>query len=308
MVTTLITSDHPRGRQYIALCRAVYDKAKLDESRAQRLNENGGELTAGLKKLIEQLSISNQYAGEEVASSYTYPKGYKRPKLISQQIDSLAKIFGLSLGCTSEFVDKVLPKLTLPDGAEGWFAIPSVDALASRFFPKVNDPAERYRCAVNLVLAKIGESRKFYNYHDGQITAECFRINSRTAHALDILAEQQKGDILIVAGQFGKRHAGRSVRRAREVMVGCSEFGGYTLAVGSMLLVHPERLVSYDDLWMDIPGDEFDPGADGSFGYAPDFRFNDDRVRFHMRWVRFHMRWVSRPHEHCGSVSLFLPQ
>jgi len=300
-MATLITSDDPKGRQYIALCRAVYDKTRLDEDRAQRLNENGGELQAGLKKLIEQLSVSNQYANEQVVSNYGYPKGYKGgPKPISQQIDLLAKIFRLSLGYTSEFVEKILPKLALPDGAEGWFAIPSVDALASRFFPEVKNSAERYCRAVQLILAKIGGSRKFYNYREGQLTTDRFHLNTRTAHALDILAEQQKGDIWIVGAQFGKRHAGRSVRRAREVMVG-SEFGGYTLAVGSMLITHPDRLVSYDDLWMDVPGDEFDPHADGSFDNTPFFNFYVDKVKFDTHRVYY-------PIEYYGSVSLFLPQ
>lgn len=300
MLNTLITSRDPKGLQFMNLCAGVYDKAKLDESHAQRLNENGGELTAGLKKLIEQLSFSNRYANEEVASNYRYPKSYEGPKPISEQIDILAKIFGLSLGYTSEFVEKTLPTLTLPDGAEGWFAIPSIDALTVRFFPEVTDPKKRLCKAVNLILAKIGESRKFSNYREGQLTPDRFRLNARTAHALDLLAEQQKGDIWIVGGQFGKRHAGRSVRRAREVMVG-PEFGAHTVAVSSMLLTHPKRLASYNTLWFDVPGDEFDPGTDGSFGSAPCFSFLDGRAGFSTGWV-------SSPNGYFGSVSLFPPQ
>jgi len=305
MSTTLITSRDPEGLQFTGLCEAVYDKARLDESRAQRLNENGSEFTTGLKKLVEQLSISNRYAGEEITSSCTYPNEYKGPKPISQQIDALAKIFGLSLGYTSgytsEFVEKVLSTLALPDGAEGWFAIPSIDALASRFFPKVKDPEKRSCRAANLILAKIEKSRKFYSYsYDRQLTPDRFRLSARTAHMLDLLAGQQKGDIQIVGGSFGKRHAGRSVRRMKEVFVG-PEFGGHTVAVGSMLLTHPERLVSYDDLWVDAPGDEFDPGAHDSFDCAPCFSVHDSRVKFDSHWG-------GRPDGHCGSVSLFLPQ
>ena len=77
-------------------------------------------------------------------------------------------------------------------------------------------------------------------------------------------------------------------------------FGGYTVAVGSMLLTHPERLVSINDLWIDVAGDEF-AGADGSFGRAPFFDFDDGGVGFGTDWV------VS-PCEDCGSASLFLPQ
>jgi hypothetical protein len=167
----------------------------------------------------------------------------------------------------------------LPDGAEGWFAIPSIDALASRFFPKVMDPKERLCAASNLILQKIGESRRFCNYREGELLPDRFRLNGRTAHALDLLAEQQKGDILIVGGNFGKRHAGRSVRSAREVFIG-PEFGGHTIGIGSMLLTHPERLVSFDDLWVDVPGDEFDPDANGRFDRMPCFYFHNNRIKF----------------------------
>ncbi len=294
-----ITTRDPKGLKFVSIIEAAYNKAGLSEEEAQRVNDTPGlsELVGGF---ITENRRANRYASEELKSNYAYPKGYAGPKPLSTQIDVLAKIFNLSLGYTIEFVEKVLPTLTLPEGAEGWFAIPSIDALAARFFPEIKDPAERYCRATNLILEKIGASRKFYNYREGQLTTDRFRLSARTAHALNLLAEQQKGDIWIVGGQFGKRHAGRSVRRAREVMSG-PEFGGYTLAAGSMLLTHPERLVSYNDLWMDVPDDEFDPGSDGSFDVAPDFRFGDGRVRFAACWVGLAF-------EFCGSVSLFLPQ
>jgi hypothetical protein len=296
----LITSKDPKGLHALGLFEAAYNKAGLDDAQAQRLNERGGELKDGISALIRQLIVTDLYKAEEVKSSYTYPRGYKGPKPLSQQIDALAGAFGLSLGGTTEFIDKTLPTLALPNGSEGWFAIPSIAALAARHFPEVKDPKERYTRAVELVLAKIGESRSFYNYRDGEILPDRWRLNARTAHALDILAEQQPGDIWIVGGQFGKRHAGRSVRRAREVMVG-PEFGGYAVAAGSMLLTHPERLVSYDDLWYDVPGDEFDPHADGAFDGAPYFGFRGGRVGFDAYFV-------GSPRDGDGSVSLFLPQ
>ena len=309
-MTTSITSGQKKQYQRLIEDAASFGrnlalkKVPLDKDGLQRLFEKGDDLKSAVAEVIvaqtRELSRANQFANEEVKSSYKYPKEYKGPKPLSQQIDALAKIFGLSLGYTSEFVEKVLPALTLPDGAEGWFAIPSVDALAARFFPEVKDPQKRLCAASNLVLAKIGESRTFQNYRAGQLTPDRFRLNARTAHALDVLAEQQKGDIWIVGGSFGKRHAGRSVRRAREVFVG-QEFGGHTVAAGSMLLTHPERLISYDDLRMDIPGDEFDPDADGSFGGAPLLVFVGDGVGFGTGWV-------DGPYGGCGSVSLFLPQ
>ncbi len=253
MSQTLITSRDPKGLHATGLFEAVYNKSKLDDARAQRLNERGGELQDGIAKLIAELSVSDQYANEEVRSNYTYPKEYKGPKPINDQIKAIAKIFGLDPSHALEFA-KTLPEL--PNGAEGWFAIPSVDALAAKHFPEVTDPIQKYCQAVQLVHTKIADSRSFYNYREGQITPAQLRVHARTAHALDLIAEAQKGDILIVAAQLGMRHRGKSVRRAREVFV-ANEFGLGSLAVGSIVLTHPERLVRWEELDMDCSGDEF---------------------------------------------------
>ena len=297
MSQTLITSRDPKGLHAVGLFEAVYNKSKLDEARAQRLNERGGELQDGIAKLIAELSVSNQYANEEVRSSYTYPKEYKGPKPIADQIKALAKIFDLDPSHAIEFV-KNLP--ALPEGAEGWFAIPSVDALAKKHFPEVTDPVQKYCQAVQLVHTKIAASRSFYNYREGQITPAQLRVHARTAHALDLIAETQKGDILIVAAQLGMRHRGKSVRRAREVFV-ANEFGLGSLAVGSIVLTHPERLVRWEELDMDCSGDEFSPGADGGFSRSPCFYF-DGGVWFVARFVGV------PPRDGFGSVSGFLSQ
>lgn len=297
MSQTLITSRDPKGLHAVGLFEAVYNKSKLDDARAQRLNERGGELQDGIAKLIAELSVSNQYANEEVRSNYAYPKEYKGPKPIADQVKALAKILDLDSSQALEFA-KNLP--ALPDGAEGWFAIPSVDALAKKHFPEVTDPAQKYCQAVQLVHAKIAASRSFYNYREGQITPAQLRVHARTAHALDLVAEKQPGDILIIAAQLGMRHRGRSVRRAREVFVG-SEFGLGSLAVGSIVLTHPERLVRREELDMDCSGDEFSPGADGDFSKSPFFYFSDGVVKFDTLFV-------GNPHGLFGSVSGFLSQ
>jgi len=297
MSQTLITSRDPKGLHATGLFEAVYNKSKLDEARAQRLNERGGELQDGIAKLIAELSQSNQYANEEVRSSYTYPKEYKGPKPINDQIKAIAKIFGLDPSHALEFA-KTLPEL--PSGAEGWFAIPSVDALAAKHFPEVTDPTQKYCQAVQLVHTKIADSRSFYNYREGQITPAQLRVHARTAHALDLIAETQNGDILIVAAQLGMRHRGKSVRRAREVFV-ANEFGLGSLAVGSIVLTHPERLVRWEELDMDCSGDEFAPGAGGDFSESPYFYFSVGKVRFVTNFVDL-------PGGNFGSVSGFLSQ
>ena len=297
MSTILITSRDPKGLHATGLFEAVYNKAKLDDVRAQRLNECGGELQEGIAKLIAKLSMSDQYANEEVRSNYMYPKEYKGPKPIVDQVKAIAKIFGLDPSQSLKFA-RNLP--ALPDGAEGWFAIPSVDALAKKHFPEVTDPAQKYCQVVQLVNVKITASRLFYNYLERQITLAQLRVHARTAHALDLIAETQKGDILIIAAQLGMRHRGKSVRRAREVFQ-TNEFGLGAFATGIMLLTHPEREVQWEQLHVDCPGDEFAPKADGTFSHALIFFFNDGKVKF----AASRLGYADRNY---GSASAFLPQ
>lgn len=295
MTTESITSN--QRKQVVRFMEDGLDALRLDKDGAQRIIENGGEFQVGLKELIEKYSITNQFADEEVESSYTYPREYRGPKPINDQIKAIAGIFGLDPSHALEFA-KTLPEL--PMGAEGWFAIPTVDAVAAKHFPEVTDPADRYCRAVELVLERIGKSRKFYNYREGQITPNRLRQHVRTLNALGKLAETQKGDILIVAVQYGMRHRGRSVRRARECFVG-NEFGLGAFAVGCMALVHPERYVRWEELDTDCAGDEFAPFADGDFSHAPVFDFSDGKVRFYAFWFDDAVGYF-------GSVSAFLPQ
>lgn len=291
MSSTLITSRDPKGRQATSIFEAAYNDAKLDDDKAQLLNERGGELKSGILNLISELLVSNQYADEEVRSTYGYPRKYK-VKPLAQQIDELRKRFPeLSLEATQEFIEKVLPTLKLPERAEGWFAIPRWEKLAAT-----------YKEAVELVLCKIAETRKFTNYREGQLGPDRLRQHARSIEMWARLGEQQKDhETLVVPAQFGFMHRGRSVRRAREVFM-ASEFGLGTFANGIMLLTHPERRVSYDDLWIDCAGDEYDyPGDDVRFGSAPYFLFDDG-------WVEFGAGWVDRASVHYGAASGWFPQ
>ena len=281
-----------------------FTKRTLTKDGAQALHANGNNIVAGLRDKVfamyDEITVTDKFADEEVSSSYVYPKEYRGVKPIGAQVDIIAKAFGLSLGYTSDFIEKVLPTMTLPEGAEGWFAIPSVEAIAKRHFPEVTDPSDRYCRAVELILEKLGKSRSFYNYCEGEITPRQLRQHARTLHALDWIVEQQKGDILIVPAQFGMGQRGRSVRRARECFK-ANEFGLGALAVGSMALTHPERFVRWEQLHTDCAGDEFAPTAGGGFSRSPLFRFGDVKLRFDAGGV-------SDVYGGYGSASGFVPQ
>lgn len=294
----LITSDDPKGRQATDLFRGAYNKAQLTDEQAQRLNENrGGEFTAELLQLIQKCSVTNQYADEVVSSSYTYPGEYKGPKPIDEQIRTIASLFGLDWTQAMEFA-KNLP--TLPEGSEGWFAIPKVSSVGKKYFPAITDPATQYCEAVKLVFTKLAKNRSFTNYRDGEIVPSKLRQHARTVDFLERMEAEQTGDILILDVQYGMRHRGKSVRRARETFAS-NEFGLGAFALGCMALVHPERYVRWEELDTDCAGDEFSPDADGVFSGAPIFCF--DGVR-----LEFGAGDVSDARGGCGSASGFIPQ
>lgn len=273
----------------------------LDKDGAQRVHEHGGEFAEAIRLAVvaslENLSVADKYKGEEVRVAYGYPKEYKGPKPIEEQIKAIAEIFNLDPAEALEYA-KNLP--ALPSGAEGWFAVPSVDAVANKHFPEVTDSAEEYCKVLELVHQKLAKSRSFYNYRDGEIDTDHVRVSTRTLEAMQKIVEEQKGDILIIAAQLGKRHGGRSVRRAREVFVS-NEYGLTSVAVGSIALVHPERFVRWEELDMDCAGDEWSPSADGDFSESPCFRFVGSLV-----W--FATYYVSHAHAYYGSASGFSPQ
>ena len=298
-----VTTRDPKGLKFISIVEAAYNKAGLTMEEAQRVNDAPG-LSDLVRTFIAVNRSRNQCTDEEVDSGYTYPPEYQGPKPIKEQIETIAKIFDLDPSQALEFV-KNLPALEsfVPADAlqwTGWFAIPSVDALAKKHFPEVTDPAEKYCRAVQLVHAKIASSRSFCNFRKGEITPAQFRVHARTAQALEQLASTQPGDILVIAAQLGIYHRGRSVRRAREVFV-ANEFGLGSVAGGSIALTHPERFVRWKELDMDLPGDEFSPVADGVFSHSP-------CLVFYLVKLGFDTNRIGYAHDFYGSASAFVPQ
>lgn len=293
MTTQSITSaaiTDGQKKQYLRFVEDATEKALketgLDKDGIQKLIEHGDEFQSRIIAAIGELSVSNQFADEEVESEYGYLSGYS-PKPFADQIARLKALFP-ELGDT----DLELASQPLPANAEGWFPIPRWEKIS-----------RTYHEACLKVFTLIGQTRdgKFYNYREGEIDPRHLRQHERSVAMWKKVGDAQKDrDILVVPAQFGLRHRGRSVRRAREVM-NASEFGLGAFAVGIMLLTHPERLMTYDDLWIDCAGDEFAPGADGRFVGAPFFDFIDGRVKFGA--IDF-----AYARDDYGSASGFLPQ
>lgn len=297
--TAKVNDRDPKGLKFMSIVGTAYSKAGLTEEEAQRVNDAAGlkDLIAGF---IEENRHTDKFKDEEVESSYGYLSGYKRPKGLIQQSNDLQILFPGGIGMMNQdMLGKIeREKLPLPEHTDDWFAIPNWIK-----HPKIFGTS--YAQAVQTVLDKIKETRgRFYNWREGQINDKQLRQTSRSVEFWKRLSEAQGDpDILIVAAQFGLRHRGRSVRRAREIMTGTAgEFGLGAFATGIMLLTHPERLKQLDDLWIDCAGDEFDdPGSGVRFDDVPSFFWHHDGVEFGTRWC-------DRADDYCGSVSGFFPQ
>lgn len=267
---------------------------ELDEAALDELLDNGDTARARVIEVVtktaRELSVTNQFADEEVSSNYAYPAEYKGPRSIREQVKMVAEMFGLDAAPTIKWLDEN-PDMKLPSGAEGWFAVPRWQKLGAT-----------YNEAFAVVLKKIAESRKFYNYREGVLGPEYLRQTDRKIQMMEKLAEEQGNpDILIVPAQFGLKYRGCSVRRARVKMPKKTEFGLGAFEVGIMTLVHPERFVRWEQLHVDCAGDEYSPGADGQFGPAPIFLFRGGRLEFYAGW------FVSA-RDHYGSASGAVPQ
>ncbi len=266
----------------------VFNDGVLDKDGAQKLIANGDELQARVIGAIRELSVPNEFADEEVESTYGYLSGYKpNNRSIAEQVKRLQELLP-GIGCTNE----KLAEQPLPEGAEGFFAIPRWQKVGKTY-------EEALQKALDLI--KQTRNGKFYNYREGQIGPDRLRLRAKTAKALETLGQQQEGnDILVIPCQFGLRHRGRSVRRALEVMPGM-EFGNDPFTVACMILTHPERLADYNDLWIDCAGAEYDCDEDGSFDGAPYFSFDGGGVEFGGRYA-------DNANGYYGSSSGFLPQ
>lgn len=258
-------------------------KTSLNKDEIQKLIENGDEFQKRIITAVRELSKINQFSEEESESDSGYSSDYKN-KGIAEQTNRLRELFpGIS------YANKNLSEQNLPLNAEGWFAIPRWEKIATT-----------YGEAVQKVFNMIKETRNgaFFNYREKQIGPRYLRQTNKSNKAFQKIGDEQKDyDILIVPAQFGLYHRGRSVRRVREIM-NKREFGLGVFAVGIMLLTHPERLQQYEDLWIDCPGDEFSPN-NSEFSESPCFKIGEGDVEFGTFWI-------GQGSEDYGSVSGFI--
>lgn len=140
------------------------------------------------------------------------------------------------------------------------------------FIPHWKQIDATYSGAVQKILDAIKSTRPFYNWREGKIDESHLRQTDRKIKAWE------GKEYLSIDAQLGEKYKGKSVTTARKLME-ANEFGLGWYEMGIILLTHPDVLTSYDDLWIDCPGDEFSPDGDGEFSEAPSFGFSDGRLR-----------------------------
>jgi hypothetical protein len=199
-------------------------------------------------------------------NQFDYPSDYQVKPLVEQHT--------LLLRYFPQLRDRGAVFSPLPRGAEGYFAIPRWEKIA----PTYGEALEKVFVALNN-----SRSGKIHNYRDGKLGPDYLREEKQSRMMWERLASQQGADIIVVPAQFGMFHRGQSVRRARE-SVWENEFGLGAYHVAIMLLTHPERLATGNELWVYAPGDEYSYRADGQFELAPIFYFRSGEIGFDVIW------------------------
>ena len=296
-MTTHIVADDTLGtisRRMWEVQRRLLE-GTLDPSLVAKNLQSIVEATEVSLAPLEQMSPF--FADEEVKSNYGYPQGYAVCSILEQLLKLAPHFPNLDPEPTLKLYQQ-LPDLSsfIPETWMGrdvrrwvnWYIVPRRERVA-------NTENE----AVEKVIDLIGKTRTFSNHHKGNLGPKYLRLSERTAIALQIIGDKQKGDFLLIPAQFGLTHRGRSVRRVR-VVYAPNEFGLGSFIAGCMILSHPERLVQWEQLRIDCPGDEYSPGADGDFSLAPLFYFYGGGVGFGAGWY-------SSAYGDYGSASAFVP-
>lgn len=250
----------------------------LTAESAQMVIEQGDVFQSRLGNLLRELGgmTPNPYESERVDRTCGYPAGWTIPTF-DEQRERTAKMYP----------DLVLPEITnrdiiVPGGWDGIWWFPPKIAAIGRICGVADCYVADYGTVVKHPLALIGQQRTFTNYRtqDGdQLTAEYIRINEMVRGRIQTLEAATEGDFLppmpITFGQF---YGGFSPRNARETAIRRQELPFCTAYVASLLGIMPERLVAYEDLWIDVPGDEYNWGAGGGWTGSLFFDFGGGRL------------------------------
>jgi hypothetical protein len=294
MMTSRITSDVTAGqkKQYDRFVVDAADKAliaaSINRDGLQQLLERGGEFQEHIIRGVKEYSRNDQFTTEQVASNYGYPTGF-RPGDLDDQIEELNKLFPdlgrPNLGLLKQIKEG---KMNLPDGADGWFAIPHWSKVAKSYSEAVEKVCDL------LIKAHNGKFNKFLT---DQLGSEYLLESTKKFDAMKKLQESQNGGTILFPVQSGYRYRGRSVRNAG-VRMSKNEFGLGFYEIAILLLTHLNRLKERHDLWIVGAGDIYSPFGDKKYPCALQFDFQAG-------WLGINSRPINSPEAHAGIASAF---
>lgn len=217
-----------------------------------------------------------------VASDQGYPQGWQL-KPLDVQAALLKKYFPyLDLSHVQEQAARYMRsnKLVLPDGMDGLALVPKPLCIASNVYLDVKDDDDWpiYNLAMRRLLEVMQESwrDRFYDVSRGRVGRHHLRREERTTKAYE--ANLLPGDVMALPVQMGILHRAQTPKYAWETLQ-ADEFGLDAFAAGCILLTHPERLASREDLVIDCLGTILFP--DDHMCGVPCWFFHDGKIKFH---------------------------
>jgi len=277
-MTNQITPTEGQVAQVKDLLGAAIRKSGVSKDGMDLLIGSGGVFQDRILPIIQDLGgiTPNPYEKEVTNRTCGYPAGWTVPTF-DEQRERTAKMYP----------DLVLPEITnkdivVPGGWDGvWWFPPKIVAIG-RICGVADCYVADYGTVVKHPLALIGQKRNFTNYRtqDGdKLTAEYIRINEVVRGCIQTLEAATDGDFLSpMPITFGQFYGGFSPRNARETAICRQELPFCTAYVASLLGIMPERLVAYEDLWIDVPTDECRWDLGGPWSGSLYFCFLGDRL------------------------------
>ncbi len=265
-------------KQIVGFVRDVVSTLGLGFSQVQAFISDANQVAKfkeGIKNLLQEMIASNPFAKERVKQAWFYPKNWKS-KSISEQLVKLTDLFqSIDLSQVEALMDKVIVQKL----ADGVVILPKLSFLAKLW--SIPDPyGEGYGFVCEKLFGRIAVSRAFYNYRAGQMDAKHIRIHQEVRNLLEKLEAETPGDVLVLPFDFGGLYAGWSPRAARWEALNNSQLPLITAQVACLLLTMPDRLTTWEQLFIDCSGDEWDWLAVGCWADCPCFDFRSGELLF----------------------------
>lgn len=305
---SLITPQAPseaKIAQVLDLVRDRIRKSGIGDDGLQAIIEAGGEFQQDLDPILGKFADRARKQGNEYSDERDKPNpawSYDTATLptTKKQIQNLRKALGIK--------PIIIPwQGETPPEADGLIAVTSLSDLGAAF--KIADPlGEGYGPLIEKTVELLGASvPKFVNYRKGALTNRHVRLHAAVKARWEALearepAVPRKVRVFLLPVNTGKLYQGFSPRNARmNALDSTNRLPLDPAAVACILIAWPERLVRYEQVFIDCSGDEYSPGGGGSFGCVPYFCFRDGALKFGCYDA-------GSPRDYGGTAVAFLPE